>query len=145
MRLPFVSLSRLFCSTCSRSGEAQVRNNRVEVAKTSSDKRKHEAPAAIMSFCSLWSASPLFGSIYMAQPIQVYPHLFGIEGIDHSHNSTTHKPLHPTTEELSSRSLTMDAITATFTSSISKTETTPVNEERAARWSGIGPGMCVIA
>ena len=81
----------------------------------------------------------------MAQPIQVYPHLFGIEGTDHSHNPTTHKPLHPTTEELSSRSLTMDAFTATFTSSISKTETTPVNEERAARWSGIGPGMCVVA
>jgi hypothetical protein len=39
----------------------------------------------------------------------------------------------------------MDAFTATFTPSISKTETTPVNEEMAARWSGIGPGVCVVA
>jgi hypothetical protein len=39
----------------------------------------------------------------------------------------------------------MDAFTATFTSSISNTEASPVNEELAAAWRPLGPGMCVVA
>ena len=39
----------------------------------------------------------------------------------------------------------MDAFTTTIVSSIAKTDSTPVNEELGARWSGIGAGMCVVA